>query len=105
MKLVRDLRGHLVVKHEKMKLGVMMALAMIMSMSVVNIAMAAEPTPVPVDFSGVTDALTGAFSVSEIASVIGVVLAAGVGFVIFWWGARKLVRGVISAFKSGKLRF
>lgn len=104
MRLVKDFRGHLHLKSPKTKVLTMLSLAMVMSMSLCSLAFAAT-TPTPVDFSGVTSKLTTAFNVSEIASVIGVVLGAGVGFVIFWWGARKLVNGVISAFKSGKLRF
>ncbi|MDF2859086.1 MAG: hypothetical protein K0Q87_4937 [Neobacillus sp.] len=58
-----------------------------------------------VDFSSVTSALTGAFSVGQITAVIASVLGAGVAFVVIWWGSRKLVNGIIGAFKTGKLRF
>lgn len=53
----------------------------------------------------IEDALQSAFTVGEIASVIGVIIGAGVGFVLIWWGARKLVNAIIGAFKSGKIRF
>lgn len=53
----------------------------------------------------VKDALTSAFTTNEIAAVIGIIIGTGVGFVLLWWGARKLVHAIINAFKSGKLRF
>lgn len=58
-----------------------------------------------VDLDPVKDALTSAFTVTEIASVIGIIIATGVSFVLLWWGARKLVSAIIGAFKTGKLRF
>lgn len=68
-------------------------------------ATAFAATPAPIDYSDITDALTGSFGIAQIGAVIGVILATGVTFVLFWWGSRKLVNGVISAFKSGKLKF
>lgn len=57
------------------------------------------------DLSPVKDALTSAFTVGEIASVIGIIIASGVSFVLLWWGARKLVSAIIGVFKTGKLKF
>lgn len=51
----------------------------------------------------VTEAVTGQFSIATIASIIGIVLAACVGLFLFWWGARKVVRMISSAFKGGKI--
>lgn len=62
-------------------------------------------TPAPVDFSAITNALSGSVNVGTIGTVIGVVLGSGVGLAIFWWGGRKIINGVMSAFKTGKLKF
>lgn len=51
----------------------------------------------------VTEAVTGQFSIATIASIVGIVLAACVGLFLFWWGARKVVRMISSAFKGGKI--
>ncbi len=51
----------------------------------------------------VTDAVTGEFDIATIASIIGIVLAACVGLFLFWWGARKVVRMISSAFKGGRI--
>lgn len=64
-----------------------------------------EGTTATTDFTPITDALSTTFTVGEIASVIGTIIGTGVSFVLLWWGARKLVRAIIGAFKSGKLKF
>lgn len=51
----------------------------------------------------VTTAVTSQFNIATIASIIGVVLAGCVGLFLFWWGARKVVRMIASAFKKGKI--
>lgn len=57
------------------------------------------------DWSAVLDALTAQISVSSIVGVIAATITAGIGLVFMWWGVRKLVRAVMGAFKSGKLKF
>lgn len=56
------------------------------------------------DWTALTSALSNTFSGSEILSLIGTVAAAGGGFVLLWFGGRKIINGVISAFKNGKLK-
>lgn len=58
-----------------------------------------------VDFSDITDALTGAFNAGQIASLIGLGLASGLGLAVLWWGARKLTNIIVTAFKTGKIKF
>ncbi len=56
------------------------------------------------DWSVLTDALTSSFNTGEILSMVGVVVSAGAAFTLVWFGGRKIVNGVITAFKSGKLK-
>ena len=66
-------------------------------------ASAEEPSAIVNGVQTVTDAVTSEFSITTIASIIGIVLAACVGLFLFWWGARKVVRMITAAFKSGKI--
>lgn len=56
------------------------------------------------DWSEVLSALTSQISVSSVVGVIAAVISAGIGLVFMWWGVRKLIRAVMSAFSKGKLR-
>ena len=87
------------------KSKVLRFVAVVAAMSCMMVGTAFAAAPAPVDYSDITEALTGSFGIAQIAAVIGIVLASGVTFVLFWWGSRKLVNGVINAFKSGKLKF
>ena len=91
-----------------MKKGILKMLVSVMTLVSaitlsVGVAFAGEVTTT--DLEPIETALQSAFTVGEIASVIGIVIGAGVSFVLLWWGARKLVRAIIGAFKTGKLRF
>lgn len=67
-------------------------------------AHAAEGTPVaPTDWSAVLTAMTSQISVSTIVAALATFITAGIGLVFMWWGVRKLVRTVMSAFRRGKL--
>lgn len=57
----------------------------------------------PTDWQSVITALTGQISVTTIVGVIAATAAAGVGLVFMWWGVRKAVRALMSAFKKGRL--
>ena len=48
--------------------------------------------------------VTGAVSLGDVVSIIGIVFGAGISFVLFWFGARKIFNGVMSAVKRGKIR-
>lgn len=56
-------------------------------------------------FKPVLDAMTAQVSVTTVVGVLGAVVAAGIGLVFMWWGVRKLARSLMSAFRSGKLKF
>ncbi len=55
------------------------------------------------DWEPILDAVTGQISVANVATVLGTIAAAGVGFAFFWWGARKALRALMAAFKKGKI--
>ncbi len=102
MKLVKDMRGHLHLKSKSTKVSAFLAVAMVMTMSLCSIALA---TPATTDFSSIQAALSTEFTVAEISALIASVIGATVGFALLWFGARKLVRAIISAFKTGKIKF
>lgn len=56
------------------------------------------------DFKGVLDALTAQISVSTIVEVLVVLVGATVGLAFMWWGVRKLVGALMTAFKKGKVK-
>ena len=86
----------------KKKLVALLTLSLTIAMCVGGVALASESG---MNLEAIESSLSSAFSVSEIATMIGTIIGAGVGFVLTWWGARKLVNAIISAFKSGKLKF
>lgn len=57
----------------------------------------------PEQWSSVLNAMTAQISVTSIVGVIASVIGAGIGLVFMWWGVRKLVRVIMSAFKKGRL--
>lgn len=67
-------------------------------------AFAEGETPVsPTDWSSILTAMTAQVSVSTIVAALATFITAGIGLVFMWWGVRKLVRTVMSAFRRGKL--
>lgn len=57
------------------------------------------------DWKAVLDALSAQISVSAVVGVLAAIVAAGIGLVFMWWGVRKLTRSLMSAFRSGRLKF
>lgn len=55
------------------------------------------------DWAAVLTAMTSQISVSTIVAALATFITAGIGLVFMWWGVRKLVRTVMSAFRKGKL--
>lgn len=69
-----------------------------------NIFAAAEPSAVGwSDLSSVLTAITGQITVANIVAVIAGAIGASIGLVFMWWGVRKLIRVLMSAFRKGKL--
>lgn len=55
------------------------------------------------DWQSVIDALTAQISVSTVVGVLATVAAACVGLAFMWWGVRKGISALMSAFKKGKV--
>lgn len=55
------------------------------------------------DWASVISAITTQISVSTVVGVLASVVTAGIGLVFMWWGVRKAVRALMSAFKKGRL--
>ena len=56
-----------------------------------------------IDVGSLVTQLGSAVSPSDVLTMIGVIVGAGIGFVLIWFGARKLIRSVMSSMKSGKI--
>lgn len=68
--------------------------------------MLAEVTVTPIDSSAwgsVITALTSQISVETVVGVLAVVAGACVGLAFMWWGLRKAISALMSAFKKGKI--
>lgn len=68
-----------------------------------NLAYLTSTVVDPTAWQSVLDALTGQISVTTVMGVVAGVVTAGIGLVFAWWGVRKVTRGIMSAFKNGKL--
>ena len=55
------------------------------------------------DWSSVISAITAQVSVSTVVAVLASIVAASIGLAFMWWGVRKAVRALMSAFKKGKV--
>ena len=54
-------------------------------------------------WQSVLSALTEQISVSTVVGVLATVVTAGIGLVFMWWGVRKAINSLMSAFKKGKM--
>ena len=54
-------------------------------------------------WAGIINSLTGQFSVTQIVPVVTTALAAAVVLAFFWWGVRKVLRIIMSAFRKGRV--
>lgn len=55
------------------------------------------------DLTSVLTAITGQISVTTVIAVVAGAIGAAIGLVFMWWGVRKLIRVIMSAFRKGKL--
>ena len=68
------------------------------------LALIGEITPVTSsDFQPIVDAITSQVSVSTVVTVLAGGVTACIGLAFMYWGARKVTRMIMSAFKKGKV--
>ena len=70
------------------------------------LATGSEPTGGSVssaDWSCVISALTDQINVTAIVGALATFVAAGVGIAFMWWGVRKGIRSLMSAFRKGRV--
>lgn len=61
-------------------------------------------TPVSAsDWASVISAMTNQISVTTIVGVLASLVTAGIGLVFLWWGVRKAIGSLMSAFKKGRM--
>lgn len=64
-----------------------------------------EATPVTAsDWSTVITAMTDQISVSTVVGVLATLVTAGIGLVFMWWGVRKAIGSLMTAFRSGRFK-
>lgn len=107
VQLRKDMQGHTVVRNllSKGKKMLTLALPLCFALSMIFTQVAFATTPTTTDYSGITSALTGSLSAAQIVALIAAALGIGLGLMILWWGARKLVKVAVTAFKTGKIKF
>lgn len=63
------------------------------------------PTAVSkIDISGLITAMSGSVGPGDVVTMIGAIVAAGMGFVLVWFGARKGVKAFQDALRTGKIK-
>lgn len=85
-------------------LSVFMVMAIMACMAIPAFAEEAVTENPVSQISAAFSNVTGTIKISNVVSVIGIVLATAVGFVLFWWGLRKVIKVIMSAFSKGKVR-
>lgn len=53
--------------------------------------------------SAIIAAIKGQISVAAVSEVLVAAIGVAIVLVFFWWGARKVTRVIMSAFKKGRL--
>lgn len=57
-----------------------------------------------IDFSSFITALTGAVTPEQILTILASVIGVGMGFVLMWFGVKKIIKMFKSAFENGKIK-
>ena len=52
----------------------------------------------------ILNSIVAALPITTLALIIGAVLTAGLGYVVFWFGVKYAIPRLMSALKSGKIR-
>lgn len=67
---------------------------------------AATGTAITADaWKSVLTAMTSQISATTVIAVLASVVGSAIALVFMWWGVRKLARTLMTAFRSGKLKF
>lgn len=94
-------------RKSKKKLVAAGAASMLSAMSVVTSFAAEGVTSTDTDFvAGATELFgkaTAQINIANIVAIIGVGIGAALVLMLFWWGTRKLVKMLLSAFRKGKI--
>lgn len=56
------------------------------------------------DVQTILDAIVAGLPIKTLALIIGAVLSAGLGYVVFWFGVKYAIPRLMSAVKRGKIR-
>lgn len=56
------------------------------------------------DFSALTDKLSAQLNATTVLTIMGTVVGATVGIFLATWGGRKIINGIQTALKHGKIR-
>lgn len=56
------------------------------------------------DVQTILDAIVAELPITTLALIIGAVLSAGLGYVVFWFGVKYAIPRLMSALKRGKIR-
>ncbi|MDB2009613.1 hypothetical protein [[Clostridium] symbiosum] len=56
------------------------------------------------DWASVISAMTSQISVSTVVAVLATLVTAGIGLVFMWWGVRKAISSLMSAFRKGRMK-
>lgn len=71
--------------------------------NVLGAALDAATVVTATDWQSVISAMTAQISVSSVVGVLATLVTAGIGLVFMWWGVRKAMRSLMSAFRKGKV--
>ena len=55
------------------------------------------------DFQSIIEGIQAQISISSVVSILATGVGIAVGFAFMWWGVRKLIKVLMSAFKKGKV--
>ncbi len=90
-------------KRAKRRVAAVIGAATVMTATMVSTAFAVSPTPVPLDLTEISSAVTSQVTVGQVVAVIAACIAGSMAFVVLWFGARKLTKAIVVAFKTGKI--
>ena len=74
----------------------------IVALGVPNVAFAEGNAVTSSSFSGIITTITGQISVSTVAEVLTYAAGIAIGLVFFWWGVRKAISVLMSAWRKGR---